>query len=106
VSEPSNLLSEAVLVRANDDRAPERNWHTECGNENGDMTAFCFTHGGAPATVAAALDHAGSRESLCAPLFKGKVPPALVECARAATVFIAYRLPEVIPDNEAVKKYR
>ncbi|MDI1273984.1 hypothetical protein [Polaromonas sp.] len=64
MSEPSNLLSEAVLVSANDDRAPARNWHTECGNENGDMTAFCFTHGGAPAMVALALGHAGSCERL------------------------------------------
>ena len=99
MSAPSNLLSEAVLNRANADRAPGRNCHTECGHENGDMTAFCSTPGGLPTTVAVALGDAGSRESLCVPLFKRKVPPALVECAQAATVFIAYRLLKVIPDN-------
>jgi len=63
------------------------------------MAAFCSTPSGTPATVAVALGHAGSRESLCDTRCKQKVPPALVECAQAATFFIADRSPEVMPYN-------
>ena len=47
-----------------------------------------------------------TRESPCAPHFMPNVPLALMEYAQAALFFIAYRLPEVMPDNEAVKKCR
>jgi hypothetical protein len=86
-------------AKANNDRAPGRNWHKECWNESDDMTAFCFMPGGTPATVAVALGRARSRERLCATRCKQKVPLALVECAQAATVFIAVCLPEVMPYN-------
>ena len=89
MSAPSNLLSEAVQAKANDERAPERNWPTECRSKNGDMTAFCFKPDGVPATIAVALGQAGSRESLRALLFKRKVPLARMKCAQTATVFIA-----------------
>jgi len=95
----TNQLCEAVLTKAHNDRAPEPNWHTECWNKKGDMTAFCFMPGGTPATVAVALGQARSRESLCATLCKLKVPPALMEFAQAAIVLIADRLPEVMPYN-------
>ena len=66
------------------------------------MTAFCSTPDGTPATVAVALDHAGSRERLCARHCKKNVPPAPVECAQAAPFFIADRLPKVMLDNVGV----